>query len=98
MNKWLKKLFPKSSREIYMEEVYGKNGLFERYDYILSVIRSCKTHSQLYNCYHWWKNVFKTDVNVKLSSNYRKRYLKLVTDLRDNLYKTDNFMSGSIMY
>lgn len=81
-----------------MEEVYGKNGLFAKYNYILNVIRSCKTHFQLLNCYKWWNKIFRIDVNVKLSSKYRKQYLKLVTDLRKNLDETDAFMTDNLMY
>lgn len=98
MNKWLKKLFPKSSKEVYMEEVYGPNGLFAKYNYILNVIRSCKTHFQLHNCYNWWNKVFRIDVNIKLSSKYRKQYLQLVTDLRKSLYETDEIMEDNLMY
>lgn len=40
-----------------MEEVYGKNGLANKQAYIIKMIKSCKTATQLENCYNWGEDI-----------------------------------------
>lgn len=60
----LKKLLPKSSKEVYMEKVYGPNGLFNKQAYIIKVMKSCKTIDQLHSCNEWGKDIIWNDWNI----------------------------------
>lgn len=81
----LKKLLPKSSKEIYMEEVYGPNGLFVKYDYVCKILDSCKTYMQYVNCKIWIRNLFNSIRKPNLTEKYKIRYNNVLSDIDKKL-------------
>lgn len=68
-----------------MEEVYGPNGLFVKYDYVCKVLYSCKKYMQYLNCKYWIKNVFNSIRKPNLTGKYKIRYNNVLSDIDKKL-------------